>query len=77
MVITIFWLAVSVNVFSFFQAEPRVEALGLKVGIASATTYYLGLGIKSVWIAISQSICVEGLGLYFWFRRGSWKKKVI
>jgi putative MATE family efflux protein len=49
----------------------------VKVGVASMTTYYLGLGVKSVWVAVSLSICVEGVGLYFWFRRGSWKTKMI
>ncbi len=49
----------------------------VKIGVASITTYYLGLGLNSVWSAVSLSICVEGVGLYFWFRRGSWKTKVI
>ena len=39
-----------------------------KVGVAYITTYHLGFGVNSVWVAISLSVVVEGLGLYFWFK---------
>jgi putative MATE family efflux protein len=48
-----------------------------KVCVAYVATYYLGLEVNSVWWAIALSIFVEGIGLYLWFRRGEWKKKVV
>jgi putative MATE family efflux protein len=48
-----------------------------KVGVAYVATYYLGLEVHSVWWAIALSIFVEGIGLYWWFRRGGWKTKVV
>lgn len=48
-----------------------------KVGFAAAATYSLGLGINWVWFSISLSMFLEGAGLAYWFRRGSWKLKTV
>lgn len=50
---------------------------GGKVGIAYFASYYLGLGINSVWVAIALSVVIEGLATYVWFKSGRWKRKVI
>lgn len=48
-----------------------------KVGFAYATTYWFGLGINWVWLAISISMMIEGIGLAFWYKRGTWKNKIV
>ena len=48
-----------------------------KIGFAAVATYSFGLGINWVWLAITLSIVIEGIGLSIWFKRGKWKHKVV
>ena len=48
-----------------------------KIAFAYIASYYLGFGIDSVWIAITISIVIEGLGMTIWYKRGGWIKKKV
>ena len=48
-----------------------------KIAVAYIASYYLGFGIDSVWIAITISIVVEGIGMTIWYKRGGWIKKKV
>jgi len=48
-----------------------------KVGFAAAATYGFGLGINWVWASISISMMIEGVGLSYWFKRGTWRIKTV
>jgi Na+-driven multidrug efflux pump len=44
----------------------------VKILMAYITTYILGMSIDAVWYAVALSIVIEGLGLYFWYKKGLW-----
>ena len=48
-----------------------------KIPYAYVGSYLLGFGVNSVWVAISVSIIIEGIGMWFWFRKGNWKFKTV
>ncbi len=48
-----------------------------KIPYAYIASYILGFGINSVWVAISLSIVMEGIGMWVWFKRGNWKLKTV
>lgn len=48
-----------------------------KIGIAYMATYILGYSVNFIWIAISVSMAIEGIGVAFWFKRGKWKLKKV
>jgi len=50
---------------------------GGKIVFAYVASYYLGYGINSVWLAITISIVLEGLGMTIWYKRGGWIKKKV
>ncbi|MBN1971644.1 MAG: MATE family efflux transporter [Candidatus Delongbacteria bacterium] len=48
-----------------------------KISIAYIFTYIFNFGVDCVWWAISASIVIEGVGMWIWFKRGTWMRRVV
>jgi putative MATE family efflux protein len=53
-----------------------VRLWGLRILSSWALGYGLGLGPLGLWVGMSLSNYVGGLGLYLWLLRGTWKRKL-
>jgi len=50
---------------------------GLRIFSSWALGYALGLGPLGLWIGMSLSNYLGGLGLYLWLLRGTWKRRLV
>ena len=58
-------------------APPMIASLVanwiFKLPLAYILSYTIGIGANGVWIAISLSVVIESVILWYWFRKGKWK----
>lgn len=54
-----------------------VRLWGLRIFSSWALGYAAGLGPLGLWIGMSLSNYLGGLGLYLWLRRGTWKRRLV
>ncbi len=50
---------------------------GLRVFLSWLFGYQLGFGTTGMWVGMTLSNVLAGIGMYLWMRRGTWKFKIV